>query len=327
LLVTIDFVNLTLISNENCNKVEGKNKRYKNRRIIQLRTNVNSNPTKMERCKLCNKEKKLMESHIIPKFVYRWMKQTGTGRLRQGLLVNKPIQDGKKEVLLCQDCEQEFCKREDWFKKYVFISFINNRNTTFYPSDNLKYFAISLLWRVLIYFKDDGNKYKFKDKLDEAEIEWRKYLYENENLIKYDTIHLICNSDEIKIIDAPNRIYSYLLRAVDIEIGESDRKCFIYAKFARFIFIGVIEGFENSSFIETDMPQSINSTFQGINDSDLLCFIINRAENTKGFQDLSLEQREKNKEYFKTRIDQIKGNDYWNQFLKDNKKIKPLKHV
>lgn len=273
----------------------------------------------MEKCKLCHKEKELQESHIIPKFVYKWMKQTGTGRLRQGLNINKPIQDGIKEFLLCRDCEQKFSKREDWFKKNVFSRFIDKGVTTFYPSDNLKYFAVSLLWRVLVYFKDDGNNYKFKEKLDEAEIEWRKYLYENVDLKKYDSIHLMCNPDDIEIPNAPKNIYSYLLRNVDIEIAESEEKCFIYAKFARFIFIGVIEGLENSSFIETDISHSINTNIQSINDSDVGGFIINRAKNSKSFEDLSKEQQEKNNQYFENRIDKIRGNDYWNQFLKDNK--------
>ncbi len=273
----------------------------------------------MGKCKLCHKEKELQESHIIPKFVYKWMKQTGTGRFRQGLNINKPIQDGTKEFLLCRDCEQEFSKREDWFKKNVFSSFIDKGVTTFYPSDNLKYFAVSLLWRVLIYFKDDGNNYKFKEKLDEAEIEWRKYLHENVDLKKYDSIHLMYNPDDIEIPDAPQNIYSYLLRDADIEIGEGDGKCFVYAKFARFIFIGVIEGFENTSFVETDISQSMNTNIQRINDPGLTGFIFNRAKNSKKFEDLSKEQQDKNNQYFENRIDKIKGNDYWTQFLKDNK--------
>lgn len=272
----------------------------------------------MEKCKLCHKEKDLQESHIIPKFVYKWMKLTGNGRFRQGLNINKPIQDGIKEFLLCRDCEQKFSKREDWFKKYVFSSYIDKNETTFFPSDNLKYFTVSLLWRVLVYFKDDGNNYKFKEKLDEAEIEWRKYLYENEGFKKYNSFHLMCNPDDIEIPNAPQNIYSYLLRDADIEIGEGDGECFIYAKFARFIFIGVIEGLENTSFIETDISHSMNTNNQRINHPDLTGFIFNRAKSTKKFDDLSKEQQEKNNQYFEKRIDQIKGNDYWNQFLKDN---------
>lgn len=274
----------------------------------------------MEKCKLCHKEKELQESHIIPKFVYKWMKQTGTGRIRQGLNINKPLQDGIKDYLLCKDCEQKFGKRENWFKKNIFSSFIKGNQTTFKSSDNLEYFAVSLLWRVLIYFKDDGNSYKFKDKLDEAEQEWRKYLYENESLKKYNSIHLMCNPNEIKIPNAPKNIYSYLLRDADIEICEGDGKCIIYAKFARFILIGIIEGVESSSFIETDITQTMNTNFQRINDSEIGSFIFDRAKNTNTFEDLSEEQQEKNNKYFSSRIDKIRGNDYWNQFVKDNDK-------
>jgi hypothetical protein len=127
----------------------------------------------------------------------------------------------------------------------------------------------------------------------------------------------MCNPNDIEIPDAPKNIYSYLLRDIDIEIAESDEKCFIYAKFARFIFIGAIEGLENSSFIKTDI--SLNTNIQSINDSDVVNFIINRAKKHQSFEDLSKEQKEKNNQYFEKRIDQIRGNDYWNQFLKDNK--------
>ena len=54
----------------------------------------------MELCKLCNKKAQLRESHIIPKFVYNWMKKTGTGRFRQKKDLNKPLQDGIKDFLL-----------------------------------------------------------------------------------------------------------------------------------------------------------------------------------------------------------------------------------
>ena len=130
----------------------------------------------------------------------------------------------------------------------------------------------------------------------------------------------MCNPDDIEIPNAPKNIYSYLLRDADIEIGEGEGKCIIYAKFARFILIGIIEGVESSSFIGTDIYQTMNTSFQRINDSEIENFILDRAKRTKVFSDLSKEQQGKNNKYFSSRIEKIKGNDYWNQFEKDNKK-------
>jgi hypothetical protein len=60
-------------------------------------------------CRLCSETKELRESHILPGFVYRWMKETSaTGYLRFGQQPNVRVQDGLKLHLLCGDCEQRF---------------------------------------------------------------------------------------------------------------------------------------------------------------------------------------------------------------------------
>ncbi len=49
------------------------------------------------KCRLCGKNADLQESHIIPSFVYRWLKDSsGTGYLRFGPEPNKRVQDGYK---------------------------------------------------------------------------------------------------------------------------------------------------------------------------------------------------------------------------------------
>ena len=53
-------------------------------------------------------------------------------------------------------------------------------------------------------------------------------------------------------INFPNS-YTYFHRAVDIEIGESDSKTFVYAKFARFLIFGEITGILESDFAKTNI--------------------------------------------------------------------------
>ncbi len=73
-------------------------------------------------CRLCNKERELRESHIVPKFMYAELKNNN----RQILAINGSgkrgrtlVQDGAKEHLFCEDCEQHFNKHfETPFRKY-----------------------------------------------------------------------------------------------------------------------------------------------------------------------------------------------------------------
>ena len=49
------------------------------------------------KCRLCEQESDLQESHIIPKFVCAYLKDTSpTGKIREANNVNKRKQDGIK---------------------------------------------------------------------------------------------------------------------------------------------------------------------------------------------------------------------------------------
>ena len=57
-------------------------------------------------CKLCGENRQILESHIIPKFVFRWMKNTGgLPYIRFSGSIDKRSQDGPKIKLLCEACE------------------------------------------------------------------------------------------------------------------------------------------------------------------------------------------------------------------------------
>ena len=65
----------------------------------------------MPLCRLCQKDRVLCESHIVPKFLYEDLRNTKrqimsvTGHGKRGWAA---IQDGAKEHLLCECCEQHF---------------------------------------------------------------------------------------------------------------------------------------------------------------------------------------------------------------------------
>src|SRR4051812_354965 len=80
------------------------------------------------RCALCGTASTLKESHIIPKFVFKYLKSTsGSGYLRDGQKPKLRVQDGFKTELLCDSCEQEFSKHESWFHTQVFQPVISGQ--------------------------------------------------------------------------------------------------------------------------------------------------------------------------------------------------------
>ena len=270
-------------------------------------------------CELHNEEATLCDSHIIPKFVYKWIKESGPGRLRQMGKLNIPLQDGFTKKMLCKDCEDRFSLKEKWFKENVFIPYLEDKTLIVKNDEQLKYFVVSVLWRINKLFKDDGNKYKFKKDLDEAELEWRNYLLNGNDLSKYKNLHLILVDNDYFIDEKSDMYFS---RNVDIEIAESNTICFIYAKFSRFILIGEITGLNEQSFENTnlDLEPEFMSANQIINVHEILDFFRSRIENIKDFKDLSEKQQKKNNEYYKDKLNKIEGSDYMKILDKYNKK-------
>jgi hypothetical protein len=105
----------------------------------------------MTTCALCKSDKPLVESHIIPQFVFDRIKNNSpTGFLRGGILdVNLRRQDGDKPKMLCDDCEQRFSEAEKKFTEKIFAPYHESGTTSFTYGPWLSYFIASVNWRTL----------------------------------------------------------------------------------------------------------------------------------------------------------------------------------
>ncbi len=121
----------------------------------------------------------LRKSHIIPKFVGKWLKATSaTGFLR---LATDPVnraQDLPVLPLLCASCEQLFSKSELYFASQIFFPFHEKGKKDIAYDENLLYFLISLSWRSLKSSYSEQSNYHpwIKPYLNKAEVVWRKFL-------------------------------------------------------------------------------------------------------------------------------------------------------
>ena len=107
-------------------------------------------------CRLCRNETTLVQSHLVPAFVARWIKATSaTGLFRGFEDPNQRRQDFPTLPFLCTECEQRFSTAEKRFAELIFVPFHGGR-TRFFYEDWLLYFAVSLAWRCLAASKREG---------------------------------------------------------------------------------------------------------------------------------------------------------------------------
>lgn len=92
-----------------------------------------------------------MDSHIIPAWVTRWIKETSaTGYLRDVERPNVRRQDSRRHAMLCADCEQRFGVWENAFKNHVFLPWHDAGRLTFEYGEWFLLFALSIQWRIAV---------------------------------------------------------------------------------------------------------------------------------------------------------------------------------
>lgn len=205
-------------------------------------------------CKLCGEEKTLKESHVIPKFVFRWLKQTGGKYIRKADNPNKRVEDGVKEYLFCHECEQLFSKLEDKFARDLFYPYSNEQVCKLKYDSDLIRFSISVLYRILLInlIENSHLNQGFTKDLLLAQAEWKDFLLKKGGLRNFSNIHIFYTTGKLtKNVLPAEGFLNYYARGIDGTIVTNSKTCIIYAKMARIILIGEIVGFENSEMKNT----------------------------------------------------------------------------
>lgn len=200
------------------------------------------------KCCLCKIEGDLQLSHIIPKFVFDWLKRTSPGFIRRGTNPNLRVQDGYKDHILCVNCEQLFSRWEKAFAENIFIPFHEINPRTFkYPYGKwaLK-FAVSVSWRSLIFMKKMGLSHFSERQInfaDNALNEWSNFLLDRQSnpgvfeqhILPLDVIESHTN---LNLSPFMNR---YILRTVDIDAIRSDSGACVFTKMCKLNLFGFIQ--------------------------------------------------------------------------------------
>jgi hypothetical protein len=236
-------------------------------------------------CKLCGEEGELKDSHIIPKFVFKWMKKTGGNFFRIVLNPNLRPQDGFKQKLLCIKCEQRFSHCEKWFSENIFYPYLETNNNVIHYTNELGKFIISVLWRILLVTEDQQDNEKQRVLLNETFDDWKDFLLGKRAKIKCENIHLIFIPDDFGMEHQPNEYISrYFYRVTDGGVIRIDDSLFVFAKFSRFFLFAELEkNGINFRGTEISMNSGITMPNQFIVNEHISMFFMNRANQLYSF--------------------------------------------
>lgn len=279
-----------------------------------------------EKCELCKKKKDLQQSHIIPKFIANWIKETSaTGYLRGPKEPNLRLQDIKKIPLLCKDCEQKFSEFESYFANNIFYPFQEKGFKQFSYNETLFKFMVSINWRVLVTQResvDDKEVSDFIPHIDEAEEIWRKYLMGLRNDTNDFEQHIFF-LDEIDFentnSEIPPSFSSYSLRATDATYTVGEDTVFIYTKLPSIIIVSSIYPRHLEGWINTKIEGEGGkiSPPQEINNPEIGNFLISRSKLTQW--NLSEKQEESLTQTIEENIERFAESDTLKSLLQKRK--------
>lgn len=255
--------------------------------------------TAESRCKLCGRNATLLQSHVIPAFVARWIKETSaTGFLRTFHEPNRRVQDFKTVRLLCQSCEQRLSSAEGKFARLVFVPFHEGRSRFPYE-DWLLYFAVSLAWRCSV-TSDQEQLAKYPQHVaavEGARSAWADFLFGSTDRIAPYRFNIFFTPAGVTSSSVlAEGLAWYLLRAPDATPVYSAARTAIYVKLPGMFFWTSIAPPDPGGWRGTKIGQrgTLRSKNQVIEERPVGQFVMNRVETVfKRMSDLSPKQRQR----------------------------------
>jgi len=269
-------------------------------------------------CRLCREQAELQLSHVVPAFVYRWLRESsGNGHIRSSQSPNRRIQDGPQEHWLCTNCERRFGRVETTFANQLFHPYLAASGQRFHYGDWLLQFCVSVSWRVLQYHLTRDNNSGFDQtaiaRLELAEATWRSFLLGQAPHPGAFRQHLIpLDGIESATFDLPPNINRYLMRAVHIDLCHGGDTVFVYLKLGRFMILG---------FVNEPNPNHWSGSRVNANQgaveprhytfpAPFRDYLIDKANSTSAaLASVSDRQRTRIDEAFRSNIDRFVGSD------------------
>ena len=202
---------------------------------------------RFDRCALCAQSSDLQASHIIPSFVFHWLRDSSaTGHIRFSETPNMRVQDGWKPRMLCRDCEQRFAVWEKAFAENCFVPILKEDVQQIRYRPWMLKFATSVSWRVLCAFMAIDGLLGFPEhqvaSANKALNEWGRFLLDERPHPGRHEQHMFL-VDVIESASVPNmpaNLGRYLARAIEVYVAHTNDSVISYAKMGQFVLFGFI---------------------------------------------------------------------------------------
>ncbi|KAF6620472.1 hypothetical protein HFE03_07400 [Paenibacillus sp. EKM102P] len=285
----------------------------------------------MKTCALCKTTKELRKSHVLPKFVINFLKKDSfTNKFRNLENSNISRQDGEKEYLLCNDCEQLFSVSENLFAKNVFYPFKKQTLVS-----KLKYqewltkFIVSVNWRclyldILRIEQDREERGKIStsqlDILKDSEMVMSEFLLGNRVDLGSIENHIFF-FDEVKSMNENltlHRPHSSVHGSIGgYTVWNEDSIC-VFTNLAGVFIITIFKKGKSEKWKNTYVKKSsgvirIPQFIKGTLIANELTFLNNSLK----YNNLSDKQRNKIVEHISSNIDKFKASGSYKRYVKD----------
>lgn len=284
----------------------------------------------LSKCALCQEESELKGSHIIPKFVFRYLKKDSfTGRIRKVSQPNIPLQDGEKKEMLCGICEARFNSSETRFANQIFFPFKKDGfNGMKYDGSWLNYFLTSVSWRTLYLdiqgFEEEENQLTDRQfsLLKEAEELMRSYLLNERRDLGFIENHIFF-FDTVKSADediVTKRPYSFVHgSSFSYVVVTKSEGIYIFSNLTGIIIVTIIKKHKNekwkNTFVKNEsgkikIPQQSKSDVF----SELFYLLEKRGDYINGMSD---NQRQQLVDKIEKNPEKFEESGTYKRFLKD----------
>jgi hypothetical protein len=257
---------------------------------------------------MCSKTAPLEAGHIVPAFVYRWLKETAAlPYLRSAENPNLRLQDGWKRHWFCRACEDQIGRFEKAFAEELFSLVVAEKPVPYPHGRWLSRLIASVAWRAPM-LHGERTEFHFltpeQKRLVPGALEhWRAFVNgeaDNPGVHELHFIPMGMLADFRGDKRLPPNFNRYLMRAIEIHGAGGARVAFVYVKMGPAIALG---------FIQPPPPDTWVGTSVSIGDGhvggrmelpgEFLDYLIDRAEKVRASQRArSTRQMEKVREAF-----------------------------
>ena len=215
----------------------------------------------------------LIDSHIIPKFIFKWIKKSSsTGRLRSAQNINRPVQDGLKLEFLCDKCEQEFSIYEKYFADSLFYPIANseiNFDELCLDSTKIRKFIITLIWRVAKFSLNDEkvnqNWTPEEIKMYNTYIEELIPAFKGSGLTRFNTFIVPTNKEMVEnnVFDIEDYAYFERSASMDFKIyDDAGGRASLFIKIPFMLIVCELTSYKDDKWKGLNINEELNFDFK-----------------------------------------------------------------